>query len=424
MPTTAGVRLYWLSFVALLIPLALGGYLALAMTGVNAAPGETGLAAESLLATGTIANPYALPTGPTAHVSPLHVGLVAAVYGLLGPNSPSARLALSLLCLACYLLGSIAGFVFCRRARLGVAAQAAAVLLTCVLPFQLYLAVISLRQWDQPFAALILIGSLLVASDPALARRPRYWPEAALAGLTGLAGTVSPSALPTLLLTLALVLWTRTRLRDARTMLLSALVVGAMVVPWGLRNQVELGHFILTRSNFGLELAIGNRDAATGRSDVVATMHPHDSPAAAERVASIGEVAYMAEMSAAAKGWIVTHPAAFAHLTLIRLRLLFLPDGSILGWDPIFGARGAGLLLTGFAVLRLLALAIVVVRWRQPVLWLAHCALPLAPYALTHVNARYEFPIMFTSVCLICTGVDLCLRSRSRPVATVAATRC
>lgn len=324
-------RMAWFGLIPLLIPLAFGCYMAVTMIGINAAPGETGLAAQNLLATGVIGNPYALPTGPTAHVSPLHVGLIAAVYGTFGPNSPLARLMLSLISLVCYLLSSYAVFLFCRQARFGTAAQAAAVLLTCVLPFQLFLSVVSLRQWDQPFSALILMGSLLIASDPALSRRPRHRPEFMLAGLTGLAGLISPSALPTLLVTLALTIWNRTRFRDARTLLLSVIVVGGMMAPWGLRNQTALGHFILTRSNFGLELAIGNRDGANGRSGVDSTLHPHDAPAAAQRIAGIGEAAYMVEMTGVAKSWITAHPAEFAMITLTRLRLLLLPDESILG---------------------------------------------------------------------------------------------
>jgi hypothetical protein len=41
-------------------------------------------AAISLAETGVLGNPYAIPTGPTAHVAPLYAGLLAIIFSLFG----------------------------------------------------------------------------------------------------------------------------------------------------------------------------------------------------------------------------------------------------------------------------------------------------------------------------------------------------
>jgi hypothetical protein len=380
----------------------------------NLAPGETGLAAISMIHDGTIANPYLIPTGPTAHVSPVHIGIVAAAYRVFGSNTPAARTALSVLSVGTYVAATIGVLFFCQMMRLGRGAIFIALVLTCALPTQLFMATIQLRQWDQPFAAVILMASLLITADPDLVFRPRFHPERKLALLAGLSATMTPMALPTLLVALVYVMWARAGLRDWRCALQASFIIAIFVAPWGLRNQVELGKFILTRSNFGLELALGNHDGATGQSNDDLHIHPHESLAAAQRVAQIGEVPFMTEMSARATRWIAGHPLTFIKLTLTRLRLLVLPDGSILAWDPIFGHRLLALLIGGFAVLRLIAFLLILALRARPLLWFGHCYLPLAPYLITHVNYRYEYPVFFTSACMVCTGIAMCLHFMTR----------
>src|SRR5687768_10259841 len=72
-------------------------------TGVNESPGETGLAALSLLVHSTISNPHNIPTGPTAHVSPLMTLIMAGVFATFDGNTPAARVWLSIISAGAYL---------------------------------------------------------------------------------------------------------------------------------------------------------------------------------------------------------------------------------------------------------------------------------------------------------------------------------
>ena len=90
--TSAGPRVlsYMLRIrvgLVLLPIVALGAYYSVWHSVVNQAPGETGLSALALLHTGAIADPYLIPTGPTAHTAPGTVGLIAAVFAIFDGNT-------------------------------------------------------------------------------------------------------------------------------------------------------------------------------------------------------------------------------------------------------------------------------------------------------------------------------------------------
>jgi hypothetical protein len=54
---------------------------------------ETGAVADQLARTGEYANPYALPTGPTAHPLPFYTGVMALIYRLFGVTMAAVRYA-------------------------------------------------------------------------------------------------------------------------------------------------------------------------------------------------------------------------------------------------------------------------------------------------------------------------------------------
>jgi len=68
------------------------------------------------------------------------------------------------------------------------------------------------------------------------------------------------------------------------------------LAPWTIRNYCVFGKFIVLRSNFGLELWLGNNpNVVDGMSQF---SHPNDNPEEAEKYKRMGEIAYMAEKEA------------------------------------------------------------------------------------------------------------------------------
>ncbi len=389
------------------IPVLLGIALAFTHSGVNTGAGETGQAALNLLREGFLGNPYLLPTGPTAHVSPVHSGYLAAVYFLFGENTAGARIVLSLVCTALWAASTYYVVRIGLGQKLGPVGIGVGVSLTCLMPLYLYLAVVGYRQWDQPFAALILTYSLhrVMRGEGNGSLRS----VVAMAALAGLGALISPAILPTLLIGVWFALPPLAQPRKLGTAaVMAAVVVAAFLLPWGLRNAEQLGTFNLTRSNFGLELALGNNALSAGDSETANhDLHPFLSEPAARLAADIGEVAYMRRMSDLATGWIKDHPGEFIGLSVTRGLLTFVPsERMIAGWWPLIGAGFAWLYFTAFGLAKALGLLWVLFHGPRRMVWLAYTMLPLAPYLLTHVNTRYLFVVFFPSVCLIAYVAD------------------
>ena len=114
-----------------------------------------------------------------------------------------------------------------------------------------------------------------------------------------------------------------------RLTLLAGLAMAALIAPWAMRNQAVLGHPILLRSNFGLELAIANYDGAldpvspraAGMARINAVHQTRERFAAAG-----GEVAYSQRVGADAERWIAAHPLDFVRLSLRHYRQFYVPD--------------------------------------------------------------------------------------------------
>jgi hypothetical protein len=112
---------------------------------------------------------------------------------------------------------------------------------------------------------------------------------------------------------------------DSRKWLRSAVLVFGVAlasVPWGIRNYVVFDEVLFIRSNFGLELRMGNHDDAAADIDVTAARsverHPRTNSAEALKLRELGEVAYMRRARGEAIEWIRENPSDFFRLTLSR----------------------------------------------------------------------------------------------------------
>ena len=337
--------------------------------------------AMSLYEKGAFADPYLLPTGPTAHVPPFHPALLAGIYRLLGPTL-AAGYVTWLLLIACH--GAMWGMLPWLAARLGLSPGAG--LLAGV-------AGALLPRWpgyvEAPSA--IAIGLMLGAF---LARWEGPSPTRAGSLLLGVAiGAalhVSPSLLP---VALGLLAWEALGAARRPGLLRSALVVVGMAlacVPWTLRNERALGGLFFLRSNFGLELRMGNHEGAGANLDLSARAgterHPRTDEDEARKVAEVGELAYMRAAGREARTWISAHPGEFLRLTALRVVQFWL--GPV---DDVGAMLGIGLLTLLSAVGAWRAYP-ALSRDRRAALLVPFLLFPLVHYVVGF-EVRYRQPI-------------------------------
>ncbi len=343
---------------------------------------------------GALADPYLIPTGPTAHVSPLYALLLGVIFRLMGSgaagelvkefcSSAAACAQYALLPVVCPALHIV------RRAGLlaGVAGAALPLKLTTE----------TSGDWEAPFAAVALL--LLTALFARIYRSGHFTVRGGIlqgAGW-GAALLLSSALLPVFLAFLTFgFLGSSRKGRLGRKAYLgyaaaSLAVAGLCLAPWAWRNARQLGAPIFTRSNFGLELRLSNNDLAgpweplNYQRGVYHVFHPSQSLREAEAVRARGEVAYSRECLRQALLWIRTHPRRMAELTAGRfLYTWFPPTGQPLR-DGLFW------LLTVSAGVGMVCL------WRsswQSALLLCLClAAYTAVFYVIHVNLRYRYPV-------------------------------
>jgi hypothetical protein len=284
---------------------------------------------------------------------------------------------------------------------------------------------------ESSFALLVLLTWFITLHN-------RRWSDrrliAALGVLVGLIAMLSPVLLGAgALMMLAEILTQKGHqarvLRGCGAILIIAAVT---ICPWALRNYRALGAPVLTRSNFGLELFVGNHDEATGvlggRKDHLAPFvhehHPFTSAAEQTRYRQVGELRYMREKQDKAVEWIREHPLRFTSLTLKRV-LLFLFTGPEM-WPADTRARTLKFLVfCGLGVGAVLGLSLLF-SVNHPVRWLFLASLtgPAFPYAVTSVDFRYRYPIYPITVLLTAVALHAVLgnvvfgKTRRRPCAS------
>ena len=277
--------------------------------------------AFSLLRYHAYANPFLISTGPTAHETPIYPVFLYLIYLLfgVGPTAEVVKIVLSCLAVAvrCALIPR-----FCLAAGLSrTVAIAAGIISACYF---------SARHtelegnWATPWQALALLFLIWMTL--------RIWKEQSCLTRTpwlymiswGVAILLQPALIPVLtaLLICGLIASSRsTRPRYLRLSVLTVLVVTAILTPWAVRNRMQLGKLIWTRSNFGLEFWLSNGpgrtfDAQTNLDYNVP--HPDLNLREAQLVRSLGEVSYNQMKLAEAEAWVRGHPGEFTRMTGIR----------------------------------------------------------------------------------------------------------
>ena len=358
--------------------------------------------AVNLAVAGEYSNPYATPTGPTAHSSPVYPLFLAALYSILGTGA-AARMATvaitsALTALRCALLPLFALDAGLDR-RIAVLAG---VLSTIYVGG-------SLQSEVRGHSDVAWLGLALLALVWTSLRiwRARSWKAQTpwwFFAFCGFAALLDPVVLPVLagFVVVGLAACPRLDRRGyLRQVLLLACTIFVCLLPWAIRNYVALGSPILTRSNFGLELWLSN---GPGRSyDLmpnVEALHPFWHSTESDRVADLGEVRYNRLKFDEARDWMLAHPAEFFRLTGQRFLAWWFPPSPI---PLLFALR---IVLTLLAVAGIILLRRTLVGGLFALTWLRFPAV----YYVIQWTARYHSPMEWQLI--FCASValvgDLC----------------
>lgn len=324
------------------------------------------------------ADAYRPGQGPTAHLLPTSPLVAGLVYSALGIRSWSAELVLG----AWSLLLVFGSFLLFFRAfgRLGVprAIRIGCLAFLCLSPAYIAQEAVDFRVWEGGLAValLALLFDRLTHVEES-GRAGRLQVVTLSVGLALLCFVNPPLGLAGGVCALLLA-WRRLNL--AQTLLaagISLAVITAIVAPWALRNEARLGELVLARSNMGLELAIGQHEAAwsnpdRGRafSERLEEVHPAVSATAyAAMQAAGGEVSYSRQLSEQSWRWMQDNPTKAAQLMLRHVRQTVAPEP----WQ--FGSFGSGRLLQVRSVFASLAgiaglVGLAVGLARRPALWM------------------------------------------------------
>jgi hypothetical protein len=352
---------------------------------------ETAKIAASIASSHGFSSPLHGFTGSTAWIPPLYPYLLAGIFKLLGIYSTSSAVAvlvvnsvfsavtvIPLYRAACYLtdrqVAIVAGYIW------------------ALFPYAIYFS--AHRIWSHTLAALLM--TLMVAQGLRVlgSRRVVDWTVLGLvAGLNALTNPTALAVLPVILI------WAYMRSEGERRrfVLLSVatmLTLLAVCMPWTIRNYFVFGRFIPIRSNFWIEMRVGN----TGdTSDIVPDWaHPANGDAEMQEYKAVGEIAYADHKRQQTLAFITHYPALYAWLTVRRITYFWT---GIWSFDREFRRREPLQFANAFLCTALLAFSVVGLKqmWStarsHAGFLLAILAVYPIVYYLSHPLTDYRHPI-------------------------------
>ena len=348
---------------------------------------------------GEFADPYKVPTGPTAHHAPMYpflVSLLFQVFGLtVAAGFAMAIMNFALASLQWALVPSIAA-----RANLPPTVGVSAALLGALLPYRFMKEV----RWEAALVGAVLAALVLLTLRWWQTERPTRIHSLGFGFAWGAGMMCSPNLLPVFVVTLVLVWLASPRERRGTIIVASVFACLGMIIavtPWTVRNYKALNAFVFVRSNFGLEFSISNNPHAhvlaadnIGNGDpdnYFHRHHPWSNREEAQALAREGEAAYNRRKLHETMDWVRANPGAFARLTAGRVLYFWFTPYTRQAWKNIVVTPLTALALYGLWLMlrRRLQLGSLVLA-----AWLAY---PLV-YYLVQTDTRYRYPIEWTFV--------------------------
>ncbi len=359
--------------------------------------------------------------GPTAHMLPLPPLIAGGIIHLFGGAGVPAAVALTVWALVQVGVGYLLLDRLFRMIGMAPETRRAGLALLCLVPVFAPEETISFRYWEGALA--VCVGTAALAFLFHLRRRDviRSRDLVVAAILLSASAFVSPAVGLASGVCWALFALTRLSPREMlRFGTATVLATALWVVPWTVRNIVVLDAPIIVRSNFGLELAIGNHAAAVAPADPAVTfrdrlqaIHPYHGLAPYRRAKAMGEVAYAKAAGRSAETWIAANPMAFLALCGRHYRQFFLPED----WQFAFSQSDV-LPMVRSVVMRLVAVAGIVSLiagiWRRRFGYrtlAVYLAVVGIPYALVQPVPRYSY-LVYGLFCFL--AADLSTNARRR----------
>jgi hypothetical protein len=352
---------------------------------------ESTALATSLLDNHAFADPFRVPTGPSAFLAPVYPVLIAVIMFWFGTGAKGI-FALQWTVTVLIALQMAAWPWIAEKVRVGCLAGfvAAVVWLLSNMPRN--------DVWEAHLAGLLFV---LLALAMVRATEAPSWQRSMASGLFwGVTLLCAPIAL---LVLLAWGMWVSVT-RRLRPKLLGLLLLSAaaVVTPWMARNYVVFHHVVYVRDNFGLELEIDNNNCASylfelnQYSGCYGSIHPNDSRTQAASVQRLGEVEFDRQQMAAAEKWIWGNPWRFAELCMQRAAAFWAPAAM-----PYMGGSNPPRRRWIITIMNVLSIpGLLLLRKRSPeftwVCFLFIISYSIPYYLVQHIE-RYVIPLLWAT---------------------------
>lgn len=288
---------------------------------------ELGRVARSLAEGRGFGSPIDGETGPTSWLPPIPVMLLSGLFSIFGVYSTTAALAsLTLNCIF-----STLTLIPLYHVALQIAGSVVARYVAwswVFFPFAIFNSVT--RIWGEPLDALLV--SCLVWLAIRLANQDVTLQWVLFGLLAGVAILTNPNFLSMLPLLAGVAAGPHVKQprRFLARIILAAAVLALTVTPWLLRDLTVFGQFMPIKSNFWLEVDLGNNPNASVML-VDWNRHPASNPVEFLEYDRLGEVAYMDSKKHQALSYIYSNPKDFVILSVRRAIFWWTGYWS---WDP------------------------------------------------------------------------------------------
>lgn len=366
---------------------------------------ELGRVARAIAAGEGFSSPLRMvDSGPTAWFTPIYPYIAAGIFKIWGIFSDESRLIIETMNCAFAALTVIPIFEIAQRTfrkNVAVGAAWAWVFLPTAMIFPIYWI------WDTALAGLFL--ALIFWATLAICDARTILPWAGYGALCAIGVLINPALLSVCPFLAGWAFWQSRRASPdwIKFSATAVLIFAIGLVPWTVRNYRVFGKVIVLRSNFGLELWLGNNPNV---SDTwTPWLHPNDYQEEADKYKRMGEIAYMAEKQREAITFMRTHPAETFHFMFRRFvdNWLAISESPADTWSTLPLYVKAFMLMNFLLSLFTLLGALFIHRSRPQEAFpyaMVLLAFPLIFY-LTHSSLRYRFPMDPIMMVLAAYGV-------------------